>query len=75
MEVPHYWTGEVEKLPKKVTITADENDGIRAPKNGDGGGDRCPKKANHKLIVALMMTSKATRHAYVARYRTVRTKL
>ena len=24
MVVPHDWTGEVEKLPKKVTITADE---------------------------------------------------
>ena len=32
--VPHDWTGEVEWFPKKVTIAADENEGILAP-NGE----------------------------------------
>ena len=71
--VPHGWTGEVEKLPKEVTIAADKNDGIRAP-NGNGGVIGVQMKQT-VLTVVLVMASKATRHAHVTKYRRDRTKL
>ena len=72
--VPHDWTGEVEKPPKEVAIAADENDGIYGHPTETVVVIGVQMKQTI-LTVALMMTSKATRPAYVTRYRTNRTKL
>ena len=72
--LPHDWTDEVEKPPKEIAIAADENDCIRAhPKEMVVVIGVQMKQT--VLTVVLVMTLKATRHAYLAKYRRDRTKL